>query len=255
MDFSILPRAGWLILGALVVTGWLVVHSRVEIKEIFPRAGKYIIAAALVVCVVIAFAVVATQCETTAHAQDIDRAYPDEEATILALARVCWSERDARVDTNDCAAIAQVTRTRAALTKRTLLEQLRAYSPEATAAQDTERERQRWVSQLRLDAEQPDEWSVMNARREGRGLRPLPWRSIRARWIATIEEARALLNTERRVCTEPPSHWGGTMDAAPRHWVRIDCGRTVNRFYRVPRVPRGPGPRGGTLPARVAHGD
>src|SRR5688572_21570930 len=78
---------------------------------------------------------------------------PSSDEIVLALARVCFSEADMH-EGNDCAAIAEVTRNRARLTDRSFLEQLRAYSPEATGVVPPRAMRQRWISTTRLDLEE-----------------------------------------------------------------------------------------------------
>ncbi len=199
--------------------------------------------------------VLATTPLVPAHAQlpdeapDIVREYPARalnrppvDDTTFALARVCMSEADIH-RSNDCAAIAEVTRVRAELTGRTLIQQLRAYSPQATGITAPRSLRQGWVSTLRTDLEEPTGWTPMNVDRLERDLLPLRWTSYRSRWGEIIDEARSLLQAPRRVCRESPMHWGGdcnrprgACDRAPSSWRRVDCCPTVNIFYRVPGV-------------------
>jgi hypothetical protein len=89
----------------------------------------------------------------------------------------------------------------------------------------------------------------MNADRISRGLLRLPWTRYGRRWAALVREARGLLANPRRVCDQPPEHWGGdcnsdhnphgVCDVVPPTWRRVNCGRTVNAFYRV-RASHGP---------------
>lgn len=181
------------------------------------------------------------------------------DETVLALARVCFSEADMHRG-DDCAAIAEVTRKRAARSNRSLLEQLRAYSPEATGQITPRSMRQRWISGLRLDGAEPPAWAEMNEARRARGLLRLPWTRYGFRWRELLQEARRLLLHPRRVCSEPPDHWGGdcnpdanphgVCDVVPPTWRRVDCGRTVNAFYTISDTPRRPR----VVPAHRARG-
>lgn len=144
----------------------------------------------------------------------------------LLLARVCMSEADLHPG-NDCAAIAEVTRYRAALTGRTIREQLRAYSPQATGARPTQRARQRWISRLSPDATRPAHFPAH-----------LRWEPYRSGWLRRLEEARELLRRPRRVCATPPAHWG--MRTGREYWGRLHigwrevaCGATRNAFWVV----------------------
>lgn len=144
----------------------------------------------------------------------------------VLLARVCLSEADAS-RSNDCAAIAEVTRRRASMTGRTVGQQLRAYSGEATGTRPTVRPRLVWISRLDRGATRPQGYPER-----------LRWEPYRAVWLRLLAEAEALLAHPRSVCREPPDHWG--MRTGHEYWSRvrigwrpIDCGPTRNAFWRV----------------------
>lgn len=190
---------------------------------------------------------------------------PDVE-TATALQRVCFSEEDT-IAGNGCAAIWEVTLNRAAKTRRTPLEQLRAYSPEATATVPPRSPRQAWIQGLTLKCDEPPAWAAMNAERVARGDYPLPWETAwRPHCERRAAEAIALVVSPRRVCERTPDHFGGdcnvdanphgVCDAVPPHWQRIDCGPAASAFYVVGPRPASMSPRSGdpTLPASIARG-
>jgi hypothetical protein len=223
-------------------------------------------------------------------ANDPESALSVEDQTVLALARVAWSERDRR-RTRDLAAIAQRHHAVARRTGKPLLLVIQEGSPLATgfcltAAGERyrrcrmwpERERQHWVATMRLDGVEPSGWPVLNANRAERGLLPLPWAGRnQERWLETVAEARRYVARAPRVCNLDPDTWGGACDEnneaasltgvcdeAPAHWIRVDCGPicdeeeteecTLNQFYKFPRTRR-EREVAGTLPANVARGD
>lgn len=213
----------------------------------------------------------------------------DDDTAVRDTLRVCFSERDVVVESSDCRAIIEVTRNRAAITKRTYLDQLRAYSPEATGQRPPRTVRHGWISTMETSCSEPAGWAAYNAWRaartcDGSPCQPLPWVGLRRdACVATVDEIRAELArpSARSICTGGrPSQWGGrcdpdgsglaarnpdgrrvgVCDEAPAHWIRLDCsvdGRGArNQFYDVPRVRRRPPADGSaTLPARVARGD
>lgn len=177
----------------------------------------------------------------------------------MCVSEANWERSD------DCAAIWQVTRRRAALTGRTWREQLVAYSPRAAGGGRPRSPRGRWVQSLRADLGEPVGWAALYP--------SLPWTAYRDRWADRLAEASTLVSageSARAPCEPAPDHWGrrhGHEGRAPlyRGWIPVECGRrTVNAFWRVP--PRGDGPRPGgavgrnregaprVLPASVARG-
>lgn len=182
-----------------------------------------------------------------------------QDDTALLLARVCYSERDAQVNTNDCAAIWETTRNRARLTHRTPRAQLLAYSASATGVVAPRSARHRWIAVLGT-TQARSEWDTMNAQRRVRGLRALSWSRLAHTWEQTLTEAQHLLTNPRNVCEIPPSHWGGAAgldDHNPRigGWILLDCGHPLlNRFWCDPDESRCPQRIGYSIPASVAAG-
>lgn len=212
---------------------------------------------------------VTVRADPRAHFRDDAEGLTDEEhrvvdETVLALARICMSERDVHLETNDCPAIIEVIVFRAELLGISYLAMARRYSPEATGARPPRSMRQRWVSGLQFGDEPPPAWAAMNEGRVARDLYPLPWRNYLPAWHATLVQVRQLLAFPRQVCAGGvPMHWGGACnpdgtpasrtgvcDAPPAHWIKLDCGNTVNHFFEVPRVRR---VRTGTLRAEDAR--
>lgn len=205
---------------------------------------------------VVAWAFVLKSCGAFAQSPDV--------ATAEALQRVCFSEEDTNPG-NGCAAIWETTLSRASKTGRTPLEQLRAYSPEATATVRARSLRQGWIQGLTLKCDEPAGWAAFNADRVERELHPLPWETAwRPHCERRAAEALALVLEPRQVCERRPDHFGGdcnvdanphgVCDAVPSHWIRIDCGPAASAFYVVgPRgrpAPVGPDP----IRASVARG-
>lgn len=181
----------------------------------------------------------------TAHAsaempdQDlqIDTSPPaPDEATVLAIGRVCVSEANWR-NTPDCAAIVERHLGVAERTGEPLIDIVREYSPRATGERPSSLLRMRWISTLRLDLEEPDGWRLLNAHRQRRGDQPLPWSRYEPRWAARLAEVRRLLIDPPDVCPGRIDHWGAqSLDRTDLGWIELRCGATptVNRFWRVP---------------------
>lgn len=66
----------------------------------------------------------------------------------------------------------------------------------------------------------------------------LSWQRHRAWWLATVARAQKALDGDLQdPCKSEAHHWGGDMDlhrAARAGWVKVDCGDTVNTFWRRP---------------------
>jgi len=160
-----------------------------------------------------------------------------EEQIILALSKVCVSEAN-WTHQNDCPAIHQVLRRRMHFRgDSNLLETAQAYCPHATGVVPPQSLRQRWISNLRLDGQEPRGWKRLNTVRRRQGLRPLNWeRNYLWRWQARIAETIDLLANPRNVCRGGVDHWGARwLDRSHLGWRRVNCGRTIEAFWRIPR--------------------
>lgn len=160
-----------------------------------------------------------------------------EEQIVLALSKVCVSEAN-WTHLNDCPAIHQVLRRRMHFRgDPNLLVTAQAYCPHATGAVPPETVRQRWIANLRLDGQEPRGWRRLNTLRRRQHMRPLNWeRSYLHRWEARIAETVNLLANPRRVCRGVVDHWGARWwDRSHLGWRRVNCGRTIEAFWRIPR--------------------
>lgn len=142
----------------------------------------------------------------------------------LLLARSCVSERGWRVETDDCAAIAEVVRARSERTGEPFVEAIGELAPHLHGEDPLPR--RRWLQHLDVDGARPRHWP-----------RSASWERHAPAWQATLDEARALLAGERpSPCERTPSAWGSADDVrrraalGRRRWVEIDCGDTRNRF-------------------------
>jgi len=175
-------------------------HKRPE--EAAAIVGLFFVAAYLLLCVVVE-----------------GQSTPSPE---LMLARSCVSERGWRTETDDCAGIASVVRRRMARTGETWRRALRALAPRLHGTAPLGR--RAWLRGLDEDGEQPEHWP-----------RGPSWATHRDAWIATLEEARGLIDEPATRCAEEPSAWGSVDDVRRREsvavrWVDVDCGVTLNRF-------------------------
>ena len=128
----------------------------------------------LLVALLILIAIIGATCGDVESALANDRrpvlpAGVDVE-TVRDVTRVCFSERDTNTATADCRAIIEVTRNRSALTGRTFLEQLRAYSPEATGRVPARTTRHRWISTIEASCDEPAGWASYNEWRVEHGV-------------------------------------------------------------------------------------
>ena len=172
-------------------------------------------------------------CVPPAHATQPARWSTDAHA----LARICWSERDARVDTDDCGMIYDVHATQARMRNQTLSQRLERYAHHSSPGQA--RRYRSWVPFLRLDLQEPDRWPQSRRwSRVGRdGINP------QQAWEQTLDEAqRLVVGTQLSPCVAPVFHWGGPRvdrvrierGIARGFWHPVDCGTTLN-------TPLGPG--------------
>ena len=162
-----------------------------------------------------------------------------DEAT--ALARLCVNESGRRAYLyDDCAAIHDVLRFRAQhIYRSTYLEALHRYSRGTVI--DPSRGCRPWVTDLWPDARRPEGWP-----------KRLPWTGRRQRdWRRSYEHAvdvfRGNISVECYALTEGDD--GGPQIVRPHTWARsdvhpdaslnvLDCGRTLNVFWSVPRYER-----------------
>lgn len=142
----------------------------------------------------------------------------------LALARVCVSEAGWQsVQSGDCAAIAHVLRRRSSVGRvtRGIVCQ---YSPRSC---NKRRRVRRWIAHLRPDMRRPDYWP-----------RGSSWARRRPAWRETLAHAARLVRGERLDrCRRPPDHWGArwfTVNARRYGWERVQCGPTLNAYWRIP---------------------
>ena len=155
------------------------------------------------------------------------------QSDAVMLARTCVSERGWSVDTDDCAAIADVVRARMERREQPFRSALRALAPRLHGGTIV---RRLWLLDLDDDAHRPRRWPG------------LPWDGVhRDAWTATLAEATAILAGERvSPCMERPAHWGSVADltrrrAAGYRWRDARCPGAVfrNRFgflYRAREV-------------------
>lgn len=153
--------------------------------------------------------------------------------TQLALARICVSEAGFQVETPDCAAIHRVLVERRG--RGSLLRIMRLYSDSTF---DREREdRRRWIAWLHPSGKKPRGWPEETTK----GTPHPSWKGYRSQWLAVYEHAGAILRGEvEPPCERAPHHWGmrGGIDlenAREGGWNEVDCGDTMNAFWRVPR--------------------
>lgn len=92
-------------------------------------------------------------------------------------------------------------------------------------ADDRRTDRLRWVYRLDYGTQAPSGWP-----------NGLPWLTYYPRWQKALQmAARVLRNGIQDPCRNRATDFGGIMDRPPERLERIDCGRTVNVFYRVRR--------------------
>lgn len=148
----------------------------------------------------------------------------------LVLARTCVSERGWELETDDCSAIYAVALRRIEIRGGTLFQALRQLSPRLHGRTAI---RRAWLRGLNRDGDRPSSWPSH-----------VSWEHHRPLWLATLEEADALVAGERtHVCSELPSAWGSHEDVSHvlaghenmLRWVDVDCGNTRNRVGRWER--------------------
>lgn len=153
-----------------------------------------------------------------------------ERSVQLWLARYCVSEAGFQIDssmegyTNDCAAIAQVLRSRSSV-GRVTIGIMQAYSRRLFNPQrDDER---CYIPHLHLRREIPDCWPSH-----------LSWDPrYRRRFLEIYELSGKILQDEVRApCS--PDHWGSPSlrrrVLRETNWTRADCGNTANDFWNLP---------------------
>lgn len=88
--------------------------------------------------------------------------------------------------------------------------------------------RLRWVRQLNETGERPLDWPSK-----------IPWEPFRQRWVKVLERVDAWAAGELPdPCRGLARHFGGTMDAPGKLMEKVECGQTLNTFYRILRVNR-----------------
>lgn len=162
---------------------------------------------------------------TPARAQDSD--------TQLQLARTLVSERGWEDSDDDAAIYAVHQSSLRRLSWRlgraiTLLQTIRLMSPRVAGIKPPTHPRQVWTGSLRLDAQRPRGWP-----------RRVRWNNYVGRWRQALQRAGQVLRGEvSSKCDGPVDYWGSPEDMdnpALGGWERVDCGRTHNVFWRVPR--------------------
>lgn len=159
---------------------------------------------------------------------------PDDDPAVL-LARTCVSERSWSTSTHDCRAIGEVVGERI----RRVYPHLPARSAWRSAIRDlsptlhgTGTLARPWLRELDPSGARPASWP--GGRWSCSGDCPV---ERRADWLATLDEARRIVEGEvPPVCERPPVSWGSRADVRARErlrrarWVAVDCGPTVNLF-------------------------
>jgi hypothetical protein len=185
--------------------------SLVEYADALPASARLRRAVLVAVAVALACAVLAV-------------APASAQSDALLLARSCVSERGWRVETDDCAAIAEVVRARMDRRGEPFRDAMRALAPRLHGGTITSR---LWLLDLDEDAHRPH------------ALGPAAWSGMRRdAWIATLAEARAILAGEvASPCAERPEHWGSAADIRRRYragyrWrdAVCTCATFANRF-------------------------
>ena len=170
-----------------------------------------------------------------------------DSSPVAVLARVCgkeaWPSRDGR-GFADCPAIGETLRRvgRGDVVRGARLHSVKVFQPE--------RLKQRpWIAFLRADRpdEQPRGWPAN-----------MSWTAQRPLWRALVALSRSTLEGPGEPPCEPDT-WGGPMDrerARRLRYIRVDCGPTLNDFYKNPprwAVTRSL-PAVLSIPARLAAG-
>lgn len=158
-------------------------------------------------------------------------AQPAPEDDGLWLARAMVAEADWRADT-DHRAIGYVLLAKYRIVQRryprvTVAAIARAYCS-GLEHDDRRSKRLRWVYRLDRAGQQPLGWPIGS-----------PWLRYSGLWRKVLRTADKCLSGEvADPCRGRAEHWGGPMDTPSDRLERVDCGRTVNTFYRVRRVGR-----------------
>lgn len=153
---------------------------------------------------------------------DVDEAYASAATPQLALAATCAGETS-WTNLDECTAIGIVLERRSS-TGAVTPAIARAYSAAYRSA------RRRWVLELAPTGERPPSFPPH-----------LSWSVWGPRWGALFDHAGTVVRGEAdSPCEEDPDHFGARygIDAErPRlaGWIPVDCGRTRNAFWRVPR--------------------
>ncbi len=146
----------------------------------------------------------------------------------LTLTRVCLHEAGLDYG-DDCAALYDALRTRAASRGYRWDDWARAYSPKIF---DRRRNSpRRWIAWLPDDLMRPRHWPHGE----------VVWARSQPRIVNTYFRARNIvMGLERSRCVEAPDHWGGPVVDRNRiragvrsgYWRVVDCGDTANVFLR-----------------------
>ena len=189
---------------------------------------RYALAVAVFVLLALALMMRADDCGR-ASAQD-----RQDNAPAIVLARVCAKEAGFG-GFADCPPIAAVLLKvgRGDVVRGARLHSRRVFDPVALRHRP-------WIAYLRGDGAQPTGWPAN-----------VSWRNQRPRWLRLVALARGVLDGPGEAPCAPDT-WGGPMDrerARRIGYVRINCGPTVNDFYRNPPrralLPRAAGNFGG----------
>jgi hypothetical protein len=147
------------------------------------------------------------------------QALPPASKTLAALllARTCVKEAGWNI-TDDCVSIHAVVQKRADMEKHTYYEQmLERYSRVAS--------NRMWLEQLDLQGSKPEAWP-----------QGAHWEKHRGKWLQILAHATEIV--EGRVQAPcKPDHWGDSRGDHKRAvlagWTQIECGQSLNEFWRV----------------------
>lgn len=159
------------------------------------------------------------------------RAQEPPPERVEAIARICVGEAGWDVSSGDCAAIAALLVRRAE--RLGLLPRAMARRYSRSYFGDPRRLRRPWIAGLTLARAEPGSSAP-------RGWpQRLAWTRYRPRWTAVVEHAReALSGRVGDPCGGAADHWAARSLDRTGVLQRVDCGPTLNAFWRVPRRDR-----------------
>jgi hypothetical protein len=147
-----------------------------------------------------------------------------QDLSPLELARICVSECGWDCSIEECQAIHLSLSARAAWRRIPTRDHAQAYAPASFGRTPPRLASRAWIAGLSLDAREPAGWWAG------------PWSAYRARWLASLELARQVLQAPRNPCRGGvPMDWGvgrvvRRYRARNRTHALLDCGPTRNIF-------------------------